>query len=55
MHPDDGAALVSTRYYGDWIGAAIGLGTGSGLLVLDTLRHVAVGLRAEPRRRQAPG
>jgi hypothetical protein len=55
MHTDDGAALVSIRYYGDWIAAAIGLGTGSGLLVLDALRHVAVGLRAEPGRRQAPG
>jgi hypothetical protein len=40
-------ALVSTRYFGDWIAAAIGLGTVSGLLVLAALRHIALGLRAD--------
>jgi uncharacterized membrane protein len=54
LEPDDGAALVSTRYFGDWIAAAIGLGTVSGLLVLDALRHIARGLWADAGRRRAP-
>ena len=53
MQPDDGAALVSTRYFGDWIAAAIGLGTVSGLFVLAALRHIARGLRPDTRRRRA--
>ncbi|HEU5469827.1 MAG TPA: hypothetical protein VFV67_04185 [Actinophytocola sp.] len=42
---EDGTELVSTRYFGNWMAAAIGLGTLAGLLVTDAVRQVLVALR----------
>ncbi|AXX34031.1 hypothetical protein APASM_6666 [Actinosynnema pretiosum subsp. pretiosum] len=37
--------LESTRYFGNWIGAAIVLGVLAGLLVLDAVRQVVLAVR----------
>jgi hypothetical protein len=47
---DDGTQLVSTRYFGNWMAAAIGLGTVAGLLVLDVLRQTILAVRTGKRR-----
>ncbi|RKT57893.1 hypothetical protein [Saccharothrix australiensis] len=47
-YPVDGRApLESTRYLGNWIGGAVGLGTAAGALLLDAARQtlLAVGTR----------
>lgn len=49
---DDGTKLVSTRYYGNWIAAAIGLGTVAALLGLDAVRQSVLAVRG---RRHRPG
>lgn len=46
----DGSRLESTRYFGNWMGAAILLGTVAALLVLDAVRQVVLAVRARPRR-----
>lgn len=43
---DDGTRLVSTRYYGNWMAAAIGLGILAALLVLDAVRRLLTVARA---------
>jgi hypothetical protein len=43
---DDGTRLVSTRYYGNWMAAAIGLGILATLLVLAAVRHLLTAVRA---------
>lgn len=48
---NDGTELESTRYYGNWLGAAIALGTVAGVLVLDALRQIVLAVRIRPRRR----
>jgi hypothetical protein len=47
---DDGTRLVSTRYFGNWMAAAIALGTVAALLVLDAVRQVILAVRTTPRR-----
>ena len=47
---DDGSRLVSTRYFGNWMAAAFGLGTVAALLLLDALRQVLLAVRTRPRR-----
>jgi hypothetical protein len=42
---EDGTQLVSTRYYGNWMAAAIGLGILAALLVLDAVRHLMAVLK----------
>lgn len=51
---EDGTELVSSRYFGDWIAAAITLGTVSGLFVVDALRRAAWGLSARSAGGTAP-
>ncbi|HET9138685.1 hypothetical protein [Actinophytocola sp.] len=43
---EDGTQLVSTRYFGNWMAAAIGLCVLAGLLVLDAVRHLTKVIRA---------
>lgn len=47
----DGLELVSTRFVGSWMAAAIGLGTLAAILVLDALRQTVLAARTRPRRR----
>jgi hypothetical protein len=46
---DDGTTLVSTRYFGNWMGLSILLGTIAGLLVLDAVRQAVLAIRVRPR------
>jgi hypothetical protein len=46
---DDGTKLVSTRYFGNWMGLSILLGTIAALLVLDAVRQVVLAVRVRPR------
>ena len=52
---DDGTRLVSTRYYGNWMGAAILLGTIAALLVLDAVRQTVLAVRTHPKRASKHG
>jgi len=45
--------LSSTRLLGNWAGAAVGLCTVAGLLVLDALRQFLLAARARHRRKDA--
>ena len=45
----DGTLLESTRFSGNWLAAAIGLGTLAALLVLDAIRQTVLAVRARPR------
>ncbi|PXY37783.1 hypothetical protein [Prauserella flavalba] len=47
---DDGTELVSRVYAGNWIALAIGLGGLAGILVVDAIRQVLLGVRARRRR-----
>ena len=44
----DGTRLVSTRSLGYWMAASIGLGTVSGVLVVDAVRQIVLAVRARP-------
>ena len=46
----NGSKIELTRSYGHWMAAAIGLGTVSGVLVLDALRQTVLAIRARPKR-----
>lgn len=46
----DGTRLESVRSHGHWMAAAIGLGTVTGVLVLDALRQTMLAVRARPKR-----
>lgn len=46
----DGTELVSQRFSGNWMAAAIGFGTLAALLVLDAIRQTVLAVRARPRR-----
>ncbi|NUT97661.1 MAG: hypothetical protein HOY78_37125 [Saccharothrix sp.] len=50
----DHAPLESTRYLGNWIGAAIGLATLGGVLLLDAGRQVVLAVRARGRKQADP-
>ncbi|WP_309118008.1 hypothetical protein [Saccharothrix sp.] len=50
----DGAPLESTRYLGNWIGAAIGLATLGGVLLLDAGRQLLLAVRARGRKQADP-
>ncbi|MBB4962777.1 hypothetical protein [Saccharothrix violaceirubra] len=50
----DHAPLESTRYLGNWIGAAIALSTVAGVLVLDAVRQTVLGVRTRGRRKAEP-
>ncbi|GAA1334440.1 hypothetical protein [Saccharothrix algeriensis] len=53
-YPVEGRApLESTRYLGNWIGAAVGLGTAAGVLVLDAARQTVLALRTRGREEAA--
>ncbi len=43
-------ALESTRYLGNWIGAALGLGTVAGVLLLDAVRQTLLAVRTRGRK-----
>lgn len=47
---DDGTELVSRVYAGDRIGIAVGLAAVGGVLVLDAVRQLMLGVRARRRR-----
>lgn len=49
---DDGTELVSQHVAGNWIGTAVGLGGLAGLLVVDAVREVSLGLGTRRRRRR---
>lgn len=49
---DDGSRLESTRFFGNWMGAAILLGTVAAVLVLDAVRQVVLAVRTRPRRKR---
>lgn len=49
-----GTELVSTRYQGNWIGAAIALGGLASLLALDAVRQAMLALRVRRSRRRNP-
>ncbi|MGH3950438.1 MAG: hypothetical protein ACRDSE_15180 [Pseudonocardiaceae bacterium] len=51
---DDGTALTSTRYHGNWIAASIGLGTLASVLVLDAVREMLLAVRTRRVRRRNP-
>lgn len=42
----DGTELTSTRYEGDWVAAAIGLGALACLLLVDAVRQLLLAVRA---------
>lgn len=46
----DGREVTATRTYGNWLGAAIGLGAVAALLLVDAVRQVALAVRARPKR-----
>ncbi|MBW4715855.1 hypothetical protein [Saccharothrix obliqua] len=46
---DDHPPLESTRYLGNWIGGAIGLGTVAGVLLLDAVRQAVLAIRTRGR------
>ncbi|MBB5954732.1 hypothetical protein FHS29_001302 [Saccharothrix tamanrassetensis] len=46
---DDHPPLQSTRYLGNWIGGAIGLATGAGVLLLDAVRQTLLAVRTRGR------
>src|SRR5919197_6021490 len=50
----DGTRLESTRSLGHWMAAAIGLGTVSGVLVLDAVRQTVLAVRTRPKRAKTP-
>lgn len=45
---EDGRELVSTRMFGNWAAATIGLGTAAALLGLDALRQLVLAVRVSP-------
>jgi hypothetical protein len=47
----DRAPLESTRFLGNWIGAAAGLATVAGVLVLDAVRQLVLAVRTPGRGR----
>lgn len=47
---DDGKQLVSTRYYGNLIAAAIATTMVGALLVVDAIRQVLLAVRARPKK-----
>jgi hypothetical protein len=50
-YPFDGhEPLVATRYFGNWIGGAVGLVTLAGALVLDAIRQVLLAVRTRSRK-----
>ncbi|TVT48824.1 hypothetical protein FNH05_17550 [Amycolatopsis rhizosphaerae] len=49
----DGTVLVSTRYFGNWMSAAVGLGMLAAILLVDAVREVMLGARVKRRRRNA--
>lgn len=52
---EDGRELVSTRMFGNWASAAIGLGTVAALLTLDALRQVILAVRVRPSGKRFKG
>ncbi|MEU5691480.1 hypothetical protein [Actinosynnema sp. NPDC020468] len=46
----DHAPLESTRYHGNWIGAAVAIATVGGVLLLDAVRQAVLGLRTRDRK-----
>ncbi|MEV0676574.1 hypothetical protein AB0I60_08620 [Actinosynnema sp. NPDC050436] len=50
---EDHAPLESTRYLGNWIASAVGLGTAAGVLVLDAVRQVLLAVRTRGREQVA--
>jgi hypothetical protein len=50
MALNDGTNLVSTRYEGNWMAGAIGLGTLAALLLVDAVREVLLATRAPHRK-----
>ncbi|MEU4802261.1 hypothetical protein [Actinosynnema sp. NPDC023587] len=49
----DHAPVESTRYLGNWLGGAIGLGTVAGVLVLDAIRQTLLAVRTRGREQVA--
>jgi hypothetical protein len=47
---NDGTELTSTRYEGDWVAAAIGLGALACLLLVDAVRQLLLAVRTRRRR-----
>jgi hypothetical protein len=48
-----GTVLESQRVYGNWLAAAVGLGTLAALLVVDAVRQLLLAVRVRPRRRRS--
>jgi hypothetical protein len=46
----DGTQLISTRYVGSWIAAAIGLGVPAALLLVDAVRQLLLPVRVRHRK-----
>lgn len=46
----DGARLVSTRWFGNWLAGALGLGILSVLLLVDAVRQLSLAIRARHRK-----
>jgi len=52
----DGTVLTSTRYLGNWMSGAIGLGVVAAILLVDALREVLLAMAAKHRtKRRKPG
>ncbi|CCH35291.1 hypothetical protein ABZ816_11855 [Actinosynnema sp. NPDC047251] len=47
------APLESTRYLGNWVGGALGLGTVAGVLLLDAVRQLLLAVRTRGREKVA--
>ncbi|GAB3455100.1 hypothetical protein [Actinophytocola sediminis] len=45
----EGTEVIAERVYGNWLGAAIGFGALAGLLVVDAVRQLVLGVRTRPR------
>ena len=45
--------LVATRYFGNWIGGAVGLATLAGVLLLDAIRQTVLAVRTRGRKPSA--
>ncbi|HVV11086.1 hypothetical protein [Amycolatopsis sp.] len=48
----DGTVLTSTRYLGNWMAAAIGLGALAAILLVEAVREVLLAIRAKHRRKR---
>ncbi|KAA9164860.1 hypothetical protein FPZ12_006215 [Amycolatopsis acidicola] len=48
----DGTTLTSTRYLGNWMAGAIGLGTLAAILLVEAVREVLLAVRARHRKKR---